>query len=323
LKILLVGAGRMGQRHLVGMSSVVEHCCIVDPRAMNAPDLAKTIKSSGMEGRFNVVRSFDEIDPGTTFDAAILSATANGRLNRLKKVIELGVSNVLVEKPLEQSREAYESIVELVKSSCVDVRCNLVRRTLEFYEDIRKEGGPFVITVNAGANGLACNGIHWIDFAVNFSRAREGRLLYGEVDTTPIESGRGKEFRDYGGRGLFAFDDGSRLFISSSATSSAPESAIITQPHHQCIIDKLGDAGIMYSRMPESDKPPYLYGQDYQRNLVVQNETIDFPSITKTWIGSILSGGPCVLPTLDDSALAYRLLYDLLETSGQTKFAVT
>lgn len=148
-------------------------------------------------------------------------------------------------------------------------------------------------------------------------------MLFGEIEATEIGSGRGPAFRDYGGRGLFAFEDGSRLFLSCSADSSASAIAAITLPDWQCVVDLEKDLAIVYERDFASTKPKYLYGADYTRREVSGIESVEFPEVTKGWIRWLEGRGKCSLPSLDEAALGHELLFDLLETSGGTEFAIT
>jgi hypothetical protein len=170
---------------------------------------------------------------------------------------------------------------------------------------------------------LAVNGIHWLDFAVYLSKARKAKMLFGELETKPIGSGRGPDFRDFGGQGLFAFEDGSRLFLSCSAGSSAPVVATITQPGRLYIIDQEKDLAITYERNPASRKPTYLYGADYSRKEVPGIESTQLWDLTRSWIRWHKGQGECELPSLDEAILGHELLFDLLETSGETVFPIT
>ena len=148
-------------------------------------------------------------------------------------------------------------------------------------------------------------------------------MLFGEIEAAAIASGRGPMFRDYGGRGLFAFEDGSRLFLNCSAASSASGIATITLPDWQCFVDLDQDLAIVYERDPASTKPCYLYGADYSRREIRGIETVQFPELTKGWIRSLQGRGDCPLPSLEEAALGHELLFDLLETSGEAEFAIT
>ena len=149
------------------------------------------------------------------------------------------------------------------------------------------------------------------------------KMLYGEIEDTQIESGRGTSFRDYGGRGLFAFADGSRLFLSSSADSSAPLIASVIHPTGHYFLDQEQSSIIAYDRAGDSAKPNYLYGADYGRREVIGAAKLNLSDLTRSWIESLGERGECSLPTLDEAVLAHESLFDLLETSGENVFPIT
>ena len=210
----MIGAGRMGLRHLKGLAAVRVEAHVVDPRAE-----ARAASAELSAGSFE---SLDDALEAGAWDAAILAETASGRLERLQALAASGLSAVLVEKPVEQSRDRLRAAVAVAREHGLDVRVNHFFRTLDLFRALRDSGGPHHIAVAGGGFGLACNGIHWIDLALFLSGDAEGRLLFGELDTMPIQSGRGPEFRDYGGRAVYGFSGGTRLHLASSAGSSAP-----------------------------------------------------------------------------------------------------
>jgi predicted dehydrogenase len=319
VNVLVVGAGRMGLRHLRGLAALdagVAH--VVDPRPearAGAVELAQQVLGTAVE----TYAALDEVPLGE-IDAAILAETAEGRLERFERVAGGGVGSILLEKPLEQSRRRVARLRELALGTESTVHCNHYRRTLRFYERFRT-GGPLRMHVVGGAYGLACNGVHWIDFARHLSGDEGGTLLYGEIERERIGSGRGGQFCDFGGRGVFAFGE-SRLVLDCFASSSAPTSMTLTQQSRHWQVDLATDRGVLHEREESSEKPSYLYGQDYRRTEIEGAEAVDLADMTRLWLASV-GGGVCPLPTLEEAAVAHDLLFDLLETTGDTTFPIT
>jgi predicted dehydrogenase len=311
VKLVLVGAGRMGHRHLsrIAEEPAVETVHVVDPRAGVEVELP---------GKQVVLhRSLDDV-PLAELDAAILAETAGGRLERFERVLAAGVGRVLVEKPLEQSRERVRRMAELAAEHGADVRVHHYRRSKPLYDELREAGGPFQIAVVGGAYGLACVGIHYFDAALYVTGGEPGRLLFGEVEQQPIESPRGEGLRDYGGHGLFEFPGGSRFWISSAAGAATPVVMSIAQPSRLSILELLHPGGVVYERDPASTQPPFRYGADYERRTVEHDEFLDVSATVTPW----LRGEPG-LATIEESVVAHELLFDLLETSGESFFPFT
>jgi len=323
MNILLIGCGRMGLRHLIGLNEIKDEIFIIDPRKNAEKDAHDVAVANKLKAKINFFTSFKELPHNINIDAAIMSATAQNRLERLYEVINLNIRNILIEKPIEQSRKRFQEIIDIASKYKLKIRCNHYHRTLPFFAKIKKNKSPLNIILTGGAFGLACNGIHWIDLAVYLSGSQKGKLLFGEIESTIIESGRGTNFRDYGGRGLFAFEDGSRLFINSSADSSAPMTISIIQAHNQFIIDIKEDLAIIYRRPNSSNKPNYLYGADYIRSEIRGIYTFPLWNNTIDWIRYLEGRGKCLLPKLEEALIGNELLFDLLETTSSTKFSIT
>ncbi len=307
----------MGQRHLRG--ACLEGCTItvVDPSREALDRCAALVPWQ----QLNTYSSLLDVPRHVAFDIAIIATTAAGRRENLSAIIDRGVKNVLAEKPLEQSRAETRAFVHDVKKHKLNAWCNHYRRNLKSFEPLREKGGPFVISVSSGAMGLAMNGIHWIDFALHITGQRSGRLLYGEIAKTVINSGRGAQYRDYGGFGVFGFPDGSRLSLSCAADSSAPTAFSIVSRNEHWIVDQDADRALVHYRPDDVSHPTYLYGKDYLVSEKTGLETVDLSALTRTFVRSIASGIIPPQPRVDDVVQSYELLFDLLECSGETKFS--
>jgi predicted dehydrogenase len=320
VNLLLVGAGRMGLRHLEGLGGLQGELHVVDPR----PEVENEVRrrTDGRPGQHVILhRALEQVpleDAGVS--AAILAETANGRLERLEFLARAKVEDVLAEKPLEQSRARLRRMLEITADASLRVRVNHYQRAMPFFRRLRDEGGPFRIVVAAGAYGLACNGVHDLDLAC-FLTGVPGRLLYADLEERQIESGRGPQFRDYGGRALIGFEDGSSLYLDCGAESSAPPLLAVVQPKRLSLHD--GAEGVVHERDPNSAAPVYHYGVDYRRRVVSDLDPPAPGRTTADWLSSLEGGAESHLPTLAEAAAGHELLFDLLETTGETEFAIT
>jgi hypothetical protein len=298
----------MGLRHLRGLRAAGADVTAVDPR----PDPA-------VPDDVPVLRTIDEALAAGRYDAAVMAETAAGRLPRFTALAEAGVRRLLVEKPLEQSRERVHALAAVARTHGVDARVNHFFRTLPLFQTMRLGGEPFHLSVTGGAFGLACNGIHWLDLALFLSGDGPATLLFGELDDTLIESGRGSQFRDFGGRALYGLANGSRLYLASAATSSAPMHAVIEQPARQTVISPHDEQAWISSREPDAEQlPTYRYGAGYRGTRISALEADDLWRATEYWARA--TGGQ---PELDLSVRAHDLLFDLLELGGDDSFPIT
>jgi predicted dehydrogenase len=313
--VLVVGAGRMGKRHIQGLASGAHEVHAVDPWP-EARSQATALGATAHE-------SIEEALYAGPYSAAVMAETAGGRLERLELLVGAGIRALLVEKPVEQSRERVRQTAELVRSSGVEARVNHFFRSLPIFEELRGAGGPNHVAVLGGAWGLACNGIHWIDLACYLSADAPGRLLYAALDRTPIASGRGPEFRDWGGRALFGFDDGTRLYLDSAAESSAPMHAVITGPARQTVLLPHEERALLYERDAAESLPAYRYGAGYSGREIAALEGESLVGSTRSWATAIERAEESALPDLERSVRAHDLLFDLLELEGEREFPIT
>jgi hypothetical protein len=299
MTVLVIGLGRMGRRHLRGLDAAGVDTVAVDPRPEAGADF----------------RELDDALASGSYEAAILTETAGGRLERFGALIDAGIGRTLVEKPAEQSRARVHQLAALARDRGVDARVNHFFRTLSLFRELK--GKRFSMSVTGGAFGLACNGVHWLDLALYLSGDAGGELLYGELDETPIGSGRGTAFRDYGGRALYGFGE-SRLFVDSMAMSSAPMHVVIDQSERQTVLLPHDERAVVAEREPGLELPTFRYGAGYATRTVVALEADDLWRSTERW-----ARGADDHPTLTTSAAAHDLLFDLLETSGEDEFPIT
>jgi predicted dehydrogenase len=303
----------MGLSHLRGLGRLDVRVQVVDPRRGAEADARALAAEPGFRAEVEFHRSLESVHAA---DAAVLAETATGRLERFEALLDRGVRRVLVEKPVEQSRKRTRHLADAAASAGADVHVDFVFRTLPLYRRAREGGGDFRLTVTGGAFGLACNGIHFLDLAVFLSGGEPGSLAYAYVEPEPVESPRGPEFRDYGGEIVCAFGR-SRASVAAAATRGGPIVLVLERENETVVVDLQRRRALVDTRGEEA-LPPYRYGAGYERTEVADPHRLDLPSLTRAW-----ASGTTSLPTLAESLPAHELLFDALETTGETDFAVT
>jgi len=325
-KVIVIGIGRMGVRHLRGINGIQGlDVFAVDSSEKAIADAKKNVFNFFIEWHHDLTKL-----SALKFDIAIISSTADARLENLEWCIEHGVKNILLEKPLAQSRGELDMMGSIIKKSSVNVYCNFYRRQLKYCLDIKQRihldgvaQRHLTMIVASGAMGLACNGLHYIDSAIHLTESQNPVLVSGWLDKTPIQSGRGIGFSDFGGCAVIQLNEYSKLILNVMADSSAPTILLYYENHELTIVDQDADITIQYLREKNSEKPYYLYGQEYNRSLIQGGETVDLSKLTKEWVLATMSEGKSNMPLFHSSIKSHYLLFDLLEVTGQDSFQFT
>jgi len=312
----------MGLRHLRGLAEVSGEIHIVDLKKEAEERVREVADKHGLKAEIYFYPGLELIPEKVKLDAAILSGTANGRLERVKSLAARGIKNLLLEKPAEQSRERFRQLLELAEKQGLNIRCNHHFRSRPFYRKIYEQGGPFLINISGGAFGLGCNGIHWLDLAVFLTGSKQGKMLFGEIDPDSFTGPR-EGFEDFGGRGVFSFADGSRLILDSWCRSSVPTIVSIRQLTRHYIIDNRNGIAVIYEGKTGSTDPAFLRGKDYIRNENDDLKKNQLWDLTADWVKSLTGDAVCHSPAIQEASLSNELLFDLLETSGRKEFNIT
>lgn len=338
MRLLIVGSGRMGIRHLIGAldSNIINSIDLFDIN-QTALDNAKTqLKENARNNIVNYIKGDSVSKLDNHCDIAIVSSTANKREEILEKVISLGAKHVLVEKPLGQSLEEVMNLFNFCNNYPeVKFNVNLNMRLypgfikLKYDLDTSVQNlGLKTISVNTGSVGIGANGIHYLDLLFFLFGANRYELCYAEIDETILPSGRGVDFADFGGIAVVKFFD-SEEYLGRSMMSISSKSTVlggweIVAPHARITIDELKSLRINHYRDPLSNLPINRYAAEYLPFVEEFFEAPSLSSITSVWLNEIFNKND-VLPSVEDSLLAHELMFEWLEKSNNysTVFPIT
>jgi len=230
MRILVVGAGQIGSRHMQGLATVPEvaEVVAVDPSAESrARAEGRWLDVPEHAGkRLVMTGSFDVQGP---FDAAVVATNATGRLENLRRVTALGVRHVLAEKLLFQSLDEWGAALALARETDLEVYANYVYRYAAPWAALRHRlgGARFSMTVTAGDIGLATNLPHWLDL-FEFVGGSALADLQVEALATVYPSKRGGGLLECSGALGGVSATGSRIALRFSTGEAAPRCRIET-----------------------------------------------------------------------------------------------
>ncbi len=203
LSAILVGAGKIGVRHLQGLarSKELRRICVVDTDVNIAekvmPFWQDTPDHKNIEIEFAAIECLENYECA---DFALVSTPAFGRLEILRKLIDYKIQNILIEKVAFQSISDYEATISVCQRTNTRVFCNLPYRMVPLFQKFKQiiANQPFSMTVESSAKGLGCNGIHFFDlfeFVGGTSVAEIVCQKKGKLITTS----RGPQYKDFNG----------------------------------------------------------------------------------------------------------------------------
>jgi len=324
----------MGMRHALGASQVdgLELICLADlsPESLrNAEEQISHYSELNIE-LFDFVSVDSLRESSASFDVAIIATTAQDRHSVCNLAIDKGIKDMLIEKPLGQSKLEVEELIKLVESRGVSGQVNFGRRLYggvnklkDDFLNVPQLQGEKVITMNTGAIGIGANGIHYIDMFCYLLDAVRVELVAGEIESNPIKSGRGSQFEDNGGWCTLKFYNSSnacqgRAHISITAGSSAFGTWSVLAPHALVTINELERQRIGKMRKEGSTLPVYRYAGDYRKPVTSDYEMLPMEEVTKAWLEGLMAGEN-LLPSLKESVLAHTVLFDWLELNEERK----
>lgn len=322
MKILIIGAGRMGIRHLQGVLSLkeTEEVTILD---INKNALNNAQQATNQDSRIKTCL-INNFQPGS-YDVCIIASTAKNRKVLIDLAVKCGCKDLMIEKPLGQSFEEVCELVNYVENLPLTAVVNLNMRQYEAVKKLKEDlqntpqlQGDKVITLNTGTLGIGCNGIHYLDKIFFLLDADDAKIIDAEIEETLIPSGRGKEFCDFGGWAVIKFYKAEqykgRLLISMSSVSTAFGGWEIIAPSGRIIIDEIAATRTTILRKVNSEMPLNRYGADYEDPIVDKYEAPFLGDLTAAWLRSLLTGKN-ELPELKESLKAHKLMFDWLAFS--------
>ena len=168
-KIILIGCGNIGSRHLQALVQLDETIEIeIVENSITSVTLAKSrlneITYNKNTHKIKWHNNFDTLS--NSGDLVIVATLSTGRVKIIESLLDLGYKKFLVEKLVCQSIEEYDHLLDLMKKfrakGWVNTRCRYFksyRKIKEFF----KNSKTIHLTMYSGDTGLATGAIHYLD----------------------------------------------------------------------------------------------------------------------------------------------------------------
>lgn len=297
-KIILVGAGQLGSRHLQGLvrCNLPLEIIVIDPN-VESLNRAKSrwieVAATGVVHSVEFKHNFDEI--AGSIDLAIISTNAGGRAELIQRIAKhLEVAYWLIEKVLAQS-ETELDLISTVLGENTKAWVNTPRRVMAWHQALKQatpRRTPSACTVSGGDWGLACNTVHFLDFMMWWTGEKVVSINTAQLASQWHPAKRGAYWEVYGTL-LAQFSGGSGLTLHCTSEAANFAMTLGTQNDQWSIRE--------------------LDGVAVRSNGALLPGRMEFQSeMTGALAESILSKGNCNLPTLSESVTLHRPLLNSL-----------
>ena len=305
-KVLLIGCGQLGSRHLQALACMdeISRIDVVEISPESIVLGKERLKGlPGVNTKISIQWHASLNDIRFEFDLCVVATSARGRVELVKALIERGCKRFILEKIVAQSTEDYDDLLRVVEASGVKAWVDMPTRAFQIHKYIknRLSSGEPITFIEAGGNwGLACNGIHYIDLFVYYD---ESSILEPEaflIDPLLHSSKRGEMYKDLSGVICGRSDKGSRIILSYAKDHKNADVVSIFSTKARFMVDIVN--GWAQEEM----------GDGQWRRIDIQ-ENIYVSHTTKIFVRDIFKRDCCELPSLRESRISHLFLLDNLQ----------
>ena len=308
-RVLIVGCGQLGSRHLQAVARLPEVKVIevVDPRPAALELGRERLSEISERSPSTTVRWLSSLQEATAGGDLCVDATlARGRCQRVREVAEgLGYQAFLLEKVVSQSVREMENLAEFFREKGLRAWVNCKGRAHRFHLRAKKRvdpSDPVIFTVVGGNHGLATNGIHAADLFMFYDGTRSIESAGSRIDPVLHPSKRGADVFDLSGTLNGYTEKGSLFSLTYAPDHQYYEHFSIATRRYRCFVDQLKGWAI------ESDA-----NSGWAWREVPFDGPILVSEMTTVFAADILASGGCDLPTLPEALVAHRYVLNELQ----------
>jgi predicted dehydrogenase len=297
-KVVIIGAGELGSRHLQGLLKSIEKQIIfvLDPSVKSLGIAEKRANEIVHNHSVNYISDWDGLPK--ELDLVIVATGANVRKKVVVQLLEgFEVKNLVLEKILFQDLESYHQIDVLLKKTETPTWVNHSRRMAPYYQEIRQniiDAKEDVVFQIVGGNwGLACNGLHFIDLCCFLTGEKIKELDLEWVDNNIQESKRENNI-EFSGSIKGKLENNSSFIITSFNSEPSDISINISTSSQRWIIQEGRAQKIIH------------LSKDNNFNEVITSFVTEYQSTLTTKIANdIFELGSCRLPTYEEACASH------------------
>ena len=247
---LLVGVGSMGKRHAKILIQKYTQVIVVDPN-LAIGEWVK-IELRDQDRYFQTLESaLTEVAKTSSQITAIIATQGPSHFPIFNQLVDAGVRRILCEKPLANSIDHAQQMVDRAERENVRLSVGMQRRRSGLVPQLLAAaekylgGRPVGIVGHGGAQCLITTGMHWIDLAIDIFG--EAPIAVSAVAEPDMINPRGKDLEMWAGVAGWSFSGGRYLALTYSNLSSVEGMLHIYCPTGRLDIGPNGEL-LMYQR---------------------------------------------------------------------------
>ena len=320
MRVAILGAGRMGRRHVlvaqqIGLDIVAVADPFADARALAAMECSLPDAV--------LMSDATEAITATHAECVIVATTAPSHADLTIRAAEAGAKFIFCEKPMAVSLAECDRMLAACRASGARLAINHQMRFMEQYTQpkalLESEllGGLTSISVITGNFGLAMNGTHYIEM-FRFMTGEVAEAVNAWFSAEAVLNPRGAQFEDRAGCVRVVTASGKRFYLDSAADQGHGLTVVYGGRYGQIYVDELAGMMRVTARNAEHRAlPTTRYGMPWA-DQTTQIAPADVLAPTKAVLSALLAGEN--YPTGEDGRQAVAALvasYVSAESDGR------
>lgn len=293
-KIVIIGAGQLGSRHLQGIaqSSFDISIEVVEPFESSRKTAEERYYQIEKRPNIKDIKFIDCIEKlSNNIDLVIVATSADVRSKVTTELLtKKNVANIVLEKVLFQTIKEYEIIEKLLIDTNTACWVNHPRRMFPAYKELKselREANQVSYNFQGGDWGLACNSLHFIDH-LSYLTDSSNLIVNNQFLDNKIYNSKRENFVEFNGLLTGKLDNHTfSLYCNEEKTSGTL--SIVSDILTANIDEAKGELTVSRKK-------------DNWNNELIQTKIIYFQSeLSSRLIEDILIKKECSLPTFDDA----------------------
>ncbi len=291
-RIAVVGAGRMGRRHIQAVHELgfsLAGLCDLSEAPLQQAATEHRIESGLLFVDYTAMLK------SASPDGLIIATTAPSHCELVCQAAATGVNFILCEKPMAPSLAECDRMIEACTRHGVRLAVNHQMRFMELYRrpkrmlESQEYQGLKSMTVVGGNFGLAMNGSHYFE-AFRFITAEEPVEVTAWLSDERVPNPRGPQFEDRAGSVRITTSGGHRFYLEAGSDQGHGMQVIYSARNGQILVDEL--TGTMHAsvRLQEHrELPTTRYGMPANSETIIL-DPVDAVAPSKAVLKALIGG---------------------------------